>query len=66
MCFEIYDQILGSLKSRFETDSVQFFKSLESFIIGGSNDARNIIKFNQDDFEEDRVNDRGKTKRKEY
>ena len=44
-----------SLKSKFETDPSQFFKSLEAFAIGNNSDIDNIISFYNDDFDKDRL-----------
>ena len=57
--FEIFDQVLMTLKIRFETDVSQFFKSLETFAIGITSDINKIIGFYDDDFDKDRwVSDR--------
>ena len=51
--FEIFDQILISMKSRFETNLSQFFKSLEAFAIGNTSDIDKIIGFYDDNFDRD-------------
>lgn len=59
MYFQIFDQVVQSLNSRFDTDSSRFFKSLESFAIGQLSDVEKIIEFYQDDFDRERlINDR--------
>lgn len=57
--FEVFDQMIGSLKRRFQNESIEFFKSLERFVIGQLQDASFITKFYKDDFDNDRlINDR--------
>lgn len=57
--YEVFDQVLSSLKSRFDTDSAKFFKTLESFVVGEMVDVNKIIKFYNGDFDELRlVNDK--------
>ena len=53
--FDIFDQVLMLLQSRFKTDSSQFFKSLEAFGIGNTSDINKIIGFCHDDFDKDRL-----------
>lgn len=53
--YEVFDQIVCSLKSRFHTDSSKFFKTLESFIVGKPVDMKDIIKFYKKDFDESRL-----------
>ncbi|XP_033231664.1 uncharacterized protein LOC117182668 [Belonocnema kinseyi] len=53
--FEIFHQVLESLKSRFETDSSHFLKSLEAFTIGNASDGDKIITFYNGDFDKDRL-----------
>ncbi|XP_051160476.1 uncharacterized protein LOC127281036 [Leptopilina boulardi] len=57
--FEVFDQIIVSLKSRFENDSAGFFKSLEQFVIGEPVNVDEIVDFYKDDFDKERlINDR--------
>lgn len=51
--FEIYDRVLTSLNSRFDTEAARFLKSLEAFAVGESTNVAQIINFYGDDFEED-------------
>lgn len=55
MYCEIFDQVLFSLKSRFDTDSAKFFQSLERFAVGESVDIKKITEFYKDDFDEFRL-----------
>ena len=43
------------LKSRYKTDSSQFFKSLEAFAIGNTSDVDRINGFYNDDFDKDQL-----------
>ena len=45
--------MINSLESRFNTDSAEFFKSLECFAVGKSIYVKNIVTFHKDDFDED-------------
>ena len=49
--FEIFDSVLLSLKSRFNTESIKFFKSLEQFSIGEFDNVEQITEFYRGDFE---------------
>ena len=49
---EVFDQVVFSLTSRFDNDSAAFFKSLESFAIGQSDNVEKIVEFCRDDFVE--------------
>lgn len=51
----VFDQVLISLKSRFDTDSAKFFKSLEKFAIGESDGIDEIVTFYGQDFEKNRL-----------
>ena len=53
--FEIFDQMIVSLKGRFDTESGHFFKFLESFAIGESSDVEKITDFYQNDFDKKRL-----------
>lgn len=52
---EIFDQVLCSLKSRFDTDSAKFFQTLEKFAVGETVDVKKIILFYKDEFDEMRL-----------
>lgn len=54
--YEIFDQVICSLKSRFDTKSAKFYKTLEKFILGEAVDLTKIIKFYKGDFDEFRLN----------
>lgn len=57
--FEVFDQLVASLKSRFDNDSARFFKLLERFAVGQPEDVEVIAKFYKDDFDQERLlNDR--------
>ena len=53
--FQLFDRVIMSLKSKFETDSSQFVKSLETFPIGNTSDIDKKIGFYNDDFDDDRL-----------
>lgn len=53
--FEVFDQLLMSLKSRFNNESAQFFKSLERFTLGQSDDIDKIVQFYVNDFDRERL-----------
>ena len=54
MYFEIFNSVLLSLKSRFDTESIKFFKSLGQFSIGEFDNVKQIQEFYRGDFEEQR------------
>lgn len=53
--FEVFDQLIVSLKTRFENDSARFFKLLEKFAIGQPVNVDSIIEFYKFDFDKERL-----------
>ena len=47
---EVFDQVINSLESRFNTNSAEFSKSSEDFAVGKSGDVKNIVAFYKEDF----------------
>lgn len=53
--FEVFDQLIASLKSRFDNDSAQFFKLLKRFALGQPADVDKIVKFYKNEFDKERL-----------
>lgn len=53
--FEVYDQLIELLRSRFENDSVQFFKLLEQFTLCATENVDEVLKFYEKDFDKERL-----------
>ena len=55
MYFTIYNQVIASLKSRFDTEDNKFLKSLEIFAIGSCTNEDKIFEFYEKDFDKERL-----------
>lgn len=53
--FEVFDQLIVSLKSRFDNDSAQFFKLLERFALEQPADIDKIVKFYKNNFDKGKL-----------
>lgn len=52
---EVFDQLIGSLERRFNTEAAKFFEFLERFAIGQTADVDKIVNFYKDDFDRARL-----------
>jgi len=52
---KVFDQLILSLKSRYDNDAAVFFKSLENFALGKASDLEKIVQFYQHDFNKERL-----------
>lgn len=53
--YEIYDQVMFSLKLRFNSETMSFLNICENFVTSKVNDLTPIVEFYKDDFEEEKL-----------